>query len=356
MEQDKIGFFQLSILFMMSVGLMNHVMVIPMLLTNAKRDAWIAVLVTAVFFLVWLLLLRYVMKRTQHIHLFSWLYTHYGKVAAWGLSLCVYLFLLLLIGVTLKDTILWTVTSYFPQSPGFILAFVFILICYFAATSNLTTLSILGGFLLFFVIVLGFFVMSVNFLHKDYSKLLPLLEHGWRPVFQGMIYSAGGLVELTLLLFLQHQVKKNIKTWKMLFLGIILVGLTMGPLMGALALFGPYEAADQRYPAYEQWRLLKIGKYMEHLDFFSVYQWLSGAFIRISLGLYIIGQLFPLTIERNRHKLIGASALLVFLGMFLPISDMELVRFMQHLYFPLSLLLFLTISLLISILSLGKGG
>ena len=47
----------------------------------------------------------------------------------------------------------------------------------------------------------------------------------------------------------------------------ILVGLTLGPLIGAITEFGPNEATKQRYPAYEEWGLVTIGRYIEHLDF-----------------------------------------------------------------------------------------
>ena len=63
----------------------------------------------------------------------------------------------------------------------------------------------------------------------------------------------------------------------------ILMGLTMGPTIGAITEFGPIEAAKQRYPAYEEWGLGSIGRFIEHFDFLSIYQWLTGAFIRVGL-------------------------------------------------------------------------
>lgn len=115
-------------------------------------------------------------------------------------------------------------------------------------------------------------------------------------------------------------------------LGLVLIGLTLGPLLGSIAIFGPEEASNQRYPAYEEWRLLKIGKYIEHVDFFSIYQWLSGGFIRISFGLYIIGQLFSFK-TRKRNVLIGISSLITFVAVLLPISDIEFVRFYKMFIF-----------------------
>ncbi|WP_251555394.1 endospore germination permease [Neobacillus muris] len=354
MDQNKASFSTIFVLSMMSIGLMNHVMVIPMLLSTAKRDSWISVLISGVLFLGWLVFLQVIIKKTNYSHLFTWMKDRVGKGVAWGLSSVAYVFILLLIGVTLKDMIVWTVTSYFPQSPVFILAIVFLIICFFAATSSFATLSIISGFLLVFVIALGFFVMSLNIPHKDYAQIFPILEHGLNPVLKGVIYSSGSLMEVSLILFLQHKLKPNIKVRSLLFLGIILIGLTLGPLLGSIAIFGPEEAANQRYPAYEEWRLLKIGKYIGHVDFFSIYQWLSGGFIRISLGLFIIGQLFPFENDKNRHLLIGFSSLITLLMVLLPISDMQFVRFLQNIYFYLSLLFLIIFSLSIGLLAFLK--
>ncbi|MCM3125434.1 MULTISPECIES: endospore germination permease [unclassified Mesobacillus] len=355
MDQNKAKFSTIFVLFMMSIGLMNHVMVIPMLLSAAKRDSWISVLISGVLFLGWLVFLQSIIKKLDSTHLFTWLKERFGKIVAWGLSSCAYVFILILIGVTLKDMIVWTVTSYFPLSPAPILALVFLIICFFAATSSFTTLSLISGFLLVFVVGLGFFVMSLNIPYKDYAQIFPILENDWNPVLKGIIYSSGSFLEVALILFLQHKLKPDIKVRSILFLGIILIGLTLGPLLGSIAIFGPEEAANQRYPAYEEWRLLKVGQYIEHVDFFSIYQWLSGGFIRISLGLFIMGQLFPFEKDKSRHLLIGFSSLITLLAVILPISDMQFVRFLQNVYFYLSFLFLLLFSLCIGFLAFLKG-
>ncbi len=192
--------------------------------------------------------------------------------------------------------------------------------------------------------------MSLNLPHKDYSQIFPILENGLTPVIKGIVYSLGSLLEVTLIFFIQHNLKMNIKSRSFIILGLVLICLTLGPLLGSIAIFGPEEAANQRYPAYEEWRLLKIGKFIEHVDFFSIYQWLSGGFIRISFGLYIIGQLFSFKNEKKRNVLIGISSLITFVAVLLPMSDIEFVRFLQNVYFHLSFLFLLFFSLVLGFL------
>src|SRR5690625_7312620 len=100
------------------------------------------------------------------------------------------------------------------------------------------------------------------------------------------VLQGSGIVELIILLFLQYRFESPFRYWHFLIIAFILTGLTLGPLVGAIVEFGPVEAASQRYPAYEEWGLARLGKYVEHVDYLSIYQWLSGAFIRITLILF----------------------------------------------------------------------
>ena len=107
-------------------------------------------------------------------------------------------------------------------------------------------------------------------------------------------------MELFLFLFLQHYMKSKIKLWQIIALSAFIMLLMLGPTIGAITEFGPVEAEKLRYPAFSQWRLVSIGKYFEHVDFFAIFQWMSGAFVRISLGLVLIMELIPLRGRKGR--------------------------------------------------------
>ena len=73
MENQKITVLQVIFIIMISTGLMNHVIVIPVLLDKSGRDAWIAVLVAGVPFLAWSAIIFYIYKKLDGQHLFIWL-------------------------------------------------------------------------------------------------------------------------------------------------------------------------------------------------------------------------------------------------------------------------------------------
>lgn len=81
-----------------------------------------------------------------------------------------------------------------------------------------------------------------------------------------------------------------------MIVSIAIFFLALGPLVGAIAEFGAEEAGKLKVPAHEQWKLLSLGIHITRLDFLSIFQWRSGAFIRISLCMFIVNQLL------DRHQ------------------------------------------------------
>jgi hypothetical protein len=172
----------------------------------------------------------------------------------------------------------------------------------------------------------------------------PFLENGWSPVMNGAIYAGGAFVEIFLLLLLQHRLKKQVRAWHIMLLGLVLVYITLGPIIGAITEFGPKEAAKQMVSPYEQWRLVKLGNYIEHVDFLSVFQWLAGASVRISLAQFLLADLLPFRTAKSRGRFISIISL-SFIAMAILISQYNTFYLeMFEYYFPISLIVTLIIT------------
>ncbi|MBG9689528.1 spore gernimation protein [Lysinibacillus sphaericus] len=296
----SISILHVIFLSMTVIGLKNHVTIIPPLLDAAKRDGWLSVLFSGGIIFFWLFLLVYIQKKSKQEPIRDWLTEKVGKVASSTVIYTVAIFLLIIAAFTMVETLQWVNTTFLPQTPVLILLFVYTILCILLVTTSLQTIVIVNVFVLFGVVILGFFVAFTNIQVKDYSLLRPFFEHGFQPILHGMIFPASGFIELLFLLFLQHQFKEQLRWYHFTIILAILIGLTLGPLIGAITEFGPSEAAKQRYPAYEEWGLVTIGRYIEHLDFFSIYQWLTGTFIRVSFLLYIVVDLLKMTGDPKR--------------------------------------------------------
>lgn len=281
-------------LFILSSGLMNHVIVLPLLLGTTGRDGWLPPIVTTIALTLLLVpLLNWIMKNTATEPLPLWLGRHCGRWSArWFKALT--LSIALPIGaVTFIDTIAWVKTVILPETPSWFLAALLLSVCAWAASGRFELLVRASILLLPPVVLMGFFVGTANVPHKSYARLLPVLENGIWPIVHGLPCTLGSLLEIVMVLFVQEHIRQTKHGGRLIVLLWVLCGLCVGPLMGAIAEFGPAESANQRYPAFEQWSLVRIGEYLEHVDFLSVFQWMSGAFIRLAFSLYL---------DRNRCR------------------------------------------------------
>lgn len=341
-------------LFMLTVGITNHVTVIPLLLSAAGRDAWLSVLIGAIPFAGWTCLLAFINSHLGQEPLHEWIKRTQSKWVS-NLLLGPIVFALYMMAlVHLIDTQTWTTVNYLPRTPEWFTALVLVVFCVIAANGGISPLGITSGVILPFVSILGFFIAFGNIPKKDYTLLLPFLQNGMEPVLHGLVYVGGGFTELIIVLLLQHHVRKPLHLSHYIAMLIIAIILTLSPLTGAIAEFGPVESTRQRFPAFEQWRLLSIGKNFENMEFFAIYQWLSGSFIRISLCLFLMVELMKIINPRKK------TYTLVFLGFSmiaftsLPFSDMHFMTFLSKVYYPLFMTLILVITLCIAGLVLSN--
>jgi spore germination protein KB len=343
---------QLICVFMLSIGLMNHVIVVPMLLDAAGRDAWISAIMAFVVLPLWLPLLYFVMKQSNQMNLFLWLKTEFKSAVAYFVAIVGSLLLLVISYVTLNDTVTFTTTTYLTRAPDWVVLFTITVMCFYNAYYGIPSIAKTAVIILPFVVIFGILVAIATTPHKDYSLLKPIMENGFTPVLKGMIYAGAGYAEIFLILFMQHHLQARFSFKTLLIISFLAASLSIGPTIGAIIEFGPKEAANLRYPAFDQWRLIKLGTYIEYLDFLAVYQWMSGAFIRISLATALILELFHVTDKKARLWILVVIYITMFLLSLIPISDDKFLGLLYQLVLPLSLLSILSLSLFIGILAL----
>lgn len=358
MNSDTIRPLQVILIIMTVIGLKNHVTIIPVILSSVGRDGWASVLLASLLHLPWLLLLLYIHKNTNQQDIMLLLTDKFGKVFTNGFKYALAMFFLILAALTMAEMLIWIGASFLPETSGFPLLVIFTALCVALACSSIRTFSITNIYVLVLIVVFGFFVAFANLKLKNYLLLMPFFEHGFRPVMRGLIYPASGMVELTLLLFIQHQIKGRMRfIHYMIILGIITV-LTLGPLVGSISEFGPHEAMKQRYPAYEEWGLASIGQFIENLSFLSIYQWLGGAFIRIGLLLYVVIHLLDWKGNVKRTWLFMAPVFLGLCILLLMMEDDTFVKLKGEYVLPITFYVLFGLSIFFTIIAkfLGKSG
>ncbi|MGZ4163102.1 MAG: GerAB/ArcD/ProY family transporter, partial [Tumebacillaceae bacterium] len=160
MEKPSITTLQAVFMLSGSTGLLNHVLIIPMILQEIGRDSWVSVLVSAGVALLWIPVLYLIVKKTSQQHLLDWIGQRYGRFVAKLLAVLFVTYMMFVSVVTFKDTLNWANTSYLPQTPQVVLIVLFAAICFYNAFSGIGSIAMTASVLIPLVIVLGFFVMT----------------------------------------------------------------------------------------------------------------------------------------------------------------------------------------------------
>ncbi|MBW4841307.1 MAG: endospore germination permease [Paenibacillaceae bacterium] len=339
---------------MLTIGITNHVFIIPALLQIAKRDAWFSVLLAAIPFAIVVCLIGFASSRIGTEALPEWIRQRLGRFPALLFQCVMTVFFFATAWFSLFDTVMWMKVTFLPYTPVLATSLVLMLLCLGGALKGMKTIAITSGILLPLVVLLGFYVAIVNVEFKDYSLLFPLLEQGWDPVIRGVLYTCSGLFEYYFIFFLQPYLKAPLNKKQLFIFAFILFGLTLGPLTGAIAEFNPFEAAVQRYPAYEEWRIAGFGKYVSQTDFFSIYQWLSGSCIRISFALIVIADMWRVPAARWRPSLLITLAVILVPLSCYTFSDVTFQHLMIRYIFPIDAYFILGMTLILAAVSMFR--
>lgn len=334
---------QLFLLLILSTGLLNHVILIPNVLTAAGRDSWLSVIIAYPISLLFLCLVYFIVKNSPNEGFFSLIRQRLGRTFSILFSIPVILFLFTSSYVTFRDLMIWLKAYFLADASVFMINFMLIFVCFLITLAGVKSMAISSGFLLPLVVLFGIFIALINTNLKDPSFLLPVLADGFSPLIRGIIYVLSGLFEIYIVILLQPFSQEPIKFKQLFILLTFLTGLIFGPLSASIMEFGPTESVNFRYPAYEQWRVLSIGEYISHLDFFALYQWLSGALIRIGLFMYLLGTFFT---NKKKHyrlnpKLVGVMYLLLFGLMTIKVETYDFYKAIYKYFLPASMAFFL---------------
>jgi spore germination protein KB len=323
-------------ILLLSAGLVSHVMTIPIILGVAHRDSWLSVILAAPFFLLWIFILFGILKQLHGQRLPDWIEREFGVVLAWIFRLSAIVLVFASGSYTLHDTSTWTGVTYMQQTPMLVIIVIAVVVSMLAAYGGLRSIAMTSGILLPFVVFLGYFVSIANTKYKDYSLLFPILEEGWQPVWSGMFYALSGLLELWVLLLFQHQLRSKLRWWHLALLALFMLGMVIGPIIGAITEFGPQEAAKQRHTAFEQWKIVTIGKLLQHVDFLSIYQWLCGSFARIAISLYLITDLLNVRKPLKRWITLCVISICMTIVAIRPWRDDQTLSYLARIHFPVS--------------------
>lgn len=329
---------QIVLMLLLSLGISNHVFIIPHLIQAAGRDSWISILLGYAVLIGWSLLLIRVL-RSMGTSLFSdWLQARIGLWGGWMFRLLLLLYILVLAVMIVYDTTRNIDIYLLPKTPNAVIVTSFVLISYWAASAGLKTIVYMSAVLLPIVWLLGMGISIFTMDSKDYGIIYPIRAEGLGPNLNGSMIVVGGSVELLVLLLIQRNMRTSVDYKTLFVLLTLLVGLIAGPTFGSLSAFGPAEAGNMRFPAFEQWRLLMLGDYISHVDFLAAFQLMSGSVTRTALLVHLLPELLTGRSGKFRQTIMLAGSALASLPALLQVSDITMQAAIHNYFYRYSFL------------------
>lgn len=274
---------QTLFLLIMTLPIMGHVVILPLMFDVAGRDTFISIFISIPF----ALLFAYAIRRVRlYYPVHSAKDALYFLLGKWGSRISRFIFIsyfLFLTIVSLATLVDFVYIGFFPDTPVPVLIIWFMIFFLYAATKGIKQIALTAGLVGLIAIVTGHTITLMDSKMKDWGELLPLLEFGWSPPLWGALILISIWVEILFLFFLPVKDVREKFFFFFWVIGIFVISLTMfSTSSGSITIFGLGQSDNFTYPAQEIVRLINLG-FIDRFDIYGMILMTFGCYIRCSL-------------------------------------------------------------------------
>lgn len=167
--------------------------------------------------------------------------------------------------------------------------------------------------------IFGFVLFVQLFLNPqdmDFKRILPIYaDSGWLDILKGAFYSFNYMADPSIILMLFF-FAENKRTASRAIVWATSVAMLWGVLSTLVLLFvtGPHIATELVVPIYSLTKFVSILNFVQNIDAFFIPLWLLGAFIKLSVGLFILSYGLSEWTGFKNWKLIACFTTFIWLG------------------------------------------
>jgi spore germination protein KB len=265
-----------------------------------------------------------------------------GKWVHVPLALILWLYVIHLCSLTLREFSDFLIQSYLPTTPMWAIAGIFGFCIAIAARSGLEAIFRCGsGF--FFVVTISMFI-SLIFVSKELiwpMSIALIKDMNAAGIWNGTLLQMSRFADVFLVLLIYPCMKNQNKTYRSSGIAVYLAA-TINALfyVFCILLFGPDLTGQLTYPALELIRYMRIGDFLENLDPIMVAIWMTNVFLKLSFLLYLAVLLMSqLTgLKSTRPFAFSIGALVVGLSIHISVSYADFNEFRVHAWPAMSFL------------------
>lgn len=270
-------------LLLLTIPIMGHVVILPILLDVAGKDAWISILLTLPAAFMFAFGIYWLRKHYPNSGVSEILTTLLGKWTGSVVKVILifyFTFLMILSLATLVDLIY---IVFLPNTPRWAILGWFWIFFIYAAIKGIKKIALTAGILTFITMITGHTVTLLDSGKKDWNYMLPVLEFGWSPVLLGSLIILSIWMELLLLLCVPIQNIREKRLFLIWVIGILLnILMMLSTTTGVVTIFSIGQAENFVYPATEIVRIISLG-IIDRFDIYALVLMTFGTYVRCSL-------------------------------------------------------------------------
>lgn len=315
--KEKISSIQVIYLLVNVVGATAMVFLPSLVAAVAGRDAWLAPILATIpgIYVIFVVtaLGRIFPGRTLVQYSEAILGPYLGK----ALAFLYVTFFLHINGIILREFGELMSSTILPRTPQVVLVSLMALLCAFAVYEGIEVLARVMELSYPLMLTLFAFLLVLVAGHMEAAHLLPVLEHGLRPVLLGSLDPIAWRCEVFLLAMLfpylaRQETARRDGTIAVVAIGIILTVDTLA----STAVFGP-TAARLTYPTFEMVRMAGLGTFLSRLDAVWMIIWIVSIFGKVGLFHFatVVGAANLLKTDDYRPLVAPLTILLVALAL-----------------------------------------
>ncbi len=343
---------QFYLVMIASIVAFGHFVYVHLVMLYAGRDSWISLFAAVLFGGI----IAYVhlgsAKSSPDYTLVELSQRAWGKWLGSAISL-LYMVYFIFIGAVTVRILSTFIGLIFPATPSQVWIIAIFILVAWALREEVEVMARTIQLLLPLLIVLGLSASLFLLPDRDPMKLLPIMDHGILPVWQGTVIFIAMISELVIGQMFIPQVKNppNLLKQGWMVLGVLLI-MFIGPITGPIMIFGENLAKAFAYPTYAELEYIEAGDVVQRLDLFGVILWMIGGYFRITVfsyaALQVVNRLTG-AIRPNAYA-IPVAGVVIAIGLDLPLSRPDTYSFLLTGYPIVSIAIGVLMPLLTSLL------
>lgn len=288
MKKIEITGWQLSFILVNAI-LPTAVLTLPSIATKfAKQDAWISILIATGIALLLIQLAITLSLRHPKQNPSQVARLHFGKFAGTLLALSYSLYFMVICYTVLREFTDFMASTVMTETPILVFSIVFVLLGAYAIANGIEVIARVNVLVLF----ISFLVLATStvlFLGEmNFENILPLWDVSLSNQILGAMTPLGWLSESAMILYLIPYLKKPETIRRHTMWAVLIVGISLAwTVLGTIMIFGSELVSYLTYPAFNSFRIIRLGRFLERIDIFFVIIWVATVFMKFTIFFFL---------------------------------------------------------------------